>query len=770
MYNVHFRQKKTRSQIHILTGCYPIRKRCRIASAVLIVLLTLLYCVPLPAFAASGEVPGHAVTVGVPTDRCPVFYRDRDSDEIVGIGVDLMRIAAGDAGLQVTFVEIREASLKEALDNEAYDVVMPFGSAVPSASGRASIVSENLFQTPFTLVTLNNQKMPSLDRLHVGMLKSLSAGAETVRQLYPGIEVTLYDTMDESVKALRKGKVDALLHNSYVWSYVLQKPSYTDLTAQPASMFSMDFRVGTLDTPEGQALIARLDSGISQLSDTQQQAVILDYTTRRLYRYDVSDYLYEQWLFLLLTVLLVICMVFIAVMKIRMMQLQQDEKMRQLIDFDPLTGALSLNGFRKRVEDLLRMYPDTDYVLTYGNIRNFKFINESLGMDAGNDLLRFWARKSMDIMSEKDALARIEADHFAALRHVEREEQFSMDNRILFDPIRHFFIHRNKEMRVQICIGVYALTPADHQKINVDQMLDFARVAEKRLRDHHKEGFAFYDSAQWKSGKLMVNVVSRLSVAIQTREIQVWYQPQVNYETGQIVGAEALCRWNHAQQGWISPAEFVPALEEAGLIYDLDCYVWESVCQDLHRWNEKGNRFSVSVNLSRADFVKNPELPEHFRQLIETYALTPDQLHLEITETAYVENPELLIVTTQKFREYGFRVEMDDFGSGYSSLNMLKEVQVDRIKLDLHFLTETGDPEKGRIIIEHMIRMSHSLGMGLIAEGVEREEQAQFLHSLGCQEMQGFYYYRPMPSEQYELTMLQDPSCTQDQPGGGVHA
>ena len=729
-------------------------------------LLITLHCAVSPALVFSEDTVSDELIVGIPTDRCPVFYRDKETDEIVGIGVDLMHIAAENAGFHVTFKEIEEASLKEALDNPAYDVVMPFGSAVSSTSGTASIVSENLFQTPFTLVTLNDGELPPLNHLHVGMLRSLSGAAETVKQLYPGIEVSFYESMDESVKALRKGNVDALLHNSYVWSYVLQKPAYNDLSVQPSAMFSMDFRVGTPETPAGQAIITRLNSGISMLKDTQQQAIILNYTSRRLYQYTIWDVLYEQWLFLLLISLLIVSLILIAVLKMRMFRFEQDEKMRHLIDHDTLTGALSLNGFRKRVEELLRMYPDENYVMTYSNIRNFKFINESLGMEAGNELLRFWVDKSMEVMSEMDALARIEADHFAMLRHVKRDEQFFLDNRIVFDPIRNFFIHRNKEMRIQICAGIYVLTPEDHQEIRVDQMLDFARVAEKRLRDNHKEGFEFYDSDQWKTGKLMVNVVSRLSVAIDAGEIQVWYQPQVNFESGQIAGAEALCRWNHAQQGWISPADFIPALEEAGLIYDLDCFVWEKVCQDLQRWNETGNRLAVSVNLSRSDFVKNPHLPEYFRELIRSYDLTPDQLHLEITETAYVENPDLLITTTQKFREYGFRVEMDDFGSGYSSLNMLKEVQVDRIKLDLHFLTETGDPQKGRIIVEHMIKMAHALGMGLIAEGVEREEQAHFLHSLGCLEMQGYYYYKPMPSETYEKIMLHEPFLKKQLTGG----
>ena len=731
-------EKKSDQRIYI---CIPV------FSAVMIVLL--LWAFP-PVSAQPKGKDGDVLTVGVPTDRCPVFYLDRDTNEIAGIGVDLMRIAAKEAGYQVTFKALKEETLKDALDNKTYDVVLPFGSAVSSTSGKPTVVSDNLFQTPFTLVTVNNRDLPDLNELHVGMLHSLAGGAETVRQLYPGIDITFYDTMDESVKALRKGKEDALLHNSYVWSYVLQKPSYCDLTVQPATMFSMDFRVGALDTPEGRMIIDRLNNGIARLSDTGRQAVALDYTSRRLYRYDASDYLYQYGLVLFLLALLFILLVVVFVLMWRSHRFKQEEKLRQMIEHDSLTGALSLRGFRKRAAQLLREHPDVPYVLSYNNIKNFKYINDSLGMEAGDELLRFWADLSMDNLTELDAIGRLEADHFAVLHHLEDDEHLAFDVKTVFNAVRNYFIKRNNEIRVQICTGVYVLTPEDYQHIDIDHMLDFARVAEKRVRDSHKEGFGFYNPEQWKAGQLMADVTSRLPLAIEAGEIQVWYQPQVDYEKGRINGAEALCRWNHAARGWISPAEFIPALEESGQIYELDCFVWERVCKDLQRWNGQGERRSISVNLSRTDIVKNQNISEHFQKLIGEYGLTPEQLRIEITETAYVENPDLLISTTHKLRECGFQVEMDDFGSGYSSLNMLKEVQVDRIKLDLRFLTETGNQEKGRIIVKHMIQMAHSLGMGLIAEGVETEEQAEFLRSLDCLEMQGYYFHKPMPASEFE--------------------
>ena len=721
--------------------------------AILTFLLTYLLvsvCATSSILAVSDGKTLEDITVGVPVDRCPIFYQDADTKEITGIGIDLMRAAAEEAGYNANFRIIEEANLKDALDNEEYDIVMPFGSAVSSTSGQTTIVSDNLFQTPFTLVTLKSRNLPPFNRLNVGMLHSLSGAAETVTHMHPGIQIHFYETMYESVSALRAGRVDALLHNSYVWSYVLQKPSYSDLSVQPLAMFSMDFRAGTKDTPSGRVMIERLNNGISKITDTKRQAIILDFTSRKLYRYSFWDYIYKYGMFMFMGLLLGIAIVAIIVLRWRTLKLEQEEKMRKLIDHDPLTGAYSINGFRKRAEELLRDHKDTPYVMIYTNIRNFKFINDSLGMGAGDELLRFWAERLLEYLSDEDAVSRIEADHFAILCRMGGDEQVAMVEKKVFDPVRNYFASRNNDIRVQICTGVYVITSADHWHINVDHFLDFARMAEKKVREEHKEGYKFYNPKQWVFGKLAADVVSYLPVAIKNGETQVWYQPQVNYETGRIIGAEALCRWDHAKRGWISPAEFIPALEEAGLIYDLDCFVWDTVCRDLRRWNEQGSHRALSVNLSRADFADDRNIPDHFKELIDTYGLTPDQLHVEITETAYVENPELLINTTNKLREYGFRVEMDDFGSGYSSLNMLKEVSVDRIKLDLRFLTETGDPEKGHIIIDHVISMAKALGMDIIAEGVEQEEQARFLKELGCLEMQGFYFHKPMPSKDFE--------------------
>lgn len=684
------------------------------------------------------------LVVGVPTDRCPIFYVDPVSYETVGIGVDLIKKVADEAGYDVEITNITEPNLKEALDNNAYDIVMPFGSSIQSAKGKNTIVTENIMETPFTLVTTKDGTLPTLNTLKVGMPKSLKGVGETVQKLHPGMKITYYDDIPDSVKGLKRGEVDALLNNSYVWSYVLQKPSYINLHVQPSAMFSMGFKAGTVDTIEGREIIKRLDTGISKIKKTQVEAITLDYTTRRLYHYDIFDYLYQYGAFIILGTLLFAAVIGTMVFRQRSISLMQEERVRRLIDHDELTDVYSMNGFRKRVEEILRKNPSVPYFLSYNNIVDFKFINDSFGKETGDKLLKFWAKISKEILSDDEAIGRVTSDQFVILRRIEGNARIYEDEKDVVEPVNNYLISQGKNFKVQICSGIYVITPDDIQNMDVDHMIDFARIAERKLRESGKTGFEFYNLNQWESKKRAVEIVGHLSSAIESGEVQVWYQPQVDFSTNKVIGAEALCRWAHGNLGWISPGEFIPALENSGKIYELDCFVWEKVCEDLHRWNLIGKHMTVSVNVSRNDIVENPNIHLLFVGLIRKYELSFDQLHIEITESAYVSDSSMLTKTTDTLRSYGFQVEMDDFGSGYSSLNMLKELSVDRIKLDLRFLTGPGFEEKGQIIVTYLIQMIQLLGIDLLAEGVETLEQANFLKDKGCVEMQGFYFYKPM--------------------------
>lgn len=189
-----------------------------------------------------------------------------------------------------------------------------------------------------------------------------------------------------------------------------------------------------------------------------------------------------------------------------------------------------MDGFRKRAEELLRTHPDTPYLLAFANIKNFKFINESLGMSAGDDLLRFWAKQIMESLSDEEAVGRITADRFVVLRRNGGEVALRKDDKGL-GPVRTYFLDHGKEIRVLISYGIYVLTPADHQQINIDRMIDYAHVTEKKVRDTRNEGYEFYNPEQWKKGKQVADIINYLPAAIKSGGLHVWYQPQVNYET-----------------------------------------------------------------------------------------------------------------------------------------------------------------------------------------------------------------------------------------------
>ena len=238
------------------------------------------------------------ITVGVPTNRCPMIYEKPGSGEITGIGADILRVAAEDAGYNVIYKSIGDRTLKEALDDDQFDLVMPLGSAIQSAAGKDSVISESLIQTPMAFLTLDNKRMPELKNVKIGMLESQAGIAESISKIYYGNEIVFYEDMSKCVDALKKGEVDALLNNSYVWSYVLQKPAYSNLEIQPTVMINMDFRVGALDTYENREIIAKLNKGIRRLTDARKQSLVLEYTTKPLYQYDVDDYFYEYGYFL----------------------------------------------------------------------------------------------------------------------------------------------------------------------------------------------------------------------------------------------------------------------------------------------------------------------------------------------------------------------------------------------------------------------------------------------------------------------------------------
>ena len=274
-------------------------------------------------------------------------------------------------------------------------------------------------------------------------------------------------------------------------------------------------------------------------------------------------------------------------------------------------------------------------------------------------------------------------------------------------------------------------------------MFDRAHISLASIKEEFGTHIAFYDETMKSQILWNQNLSSELDNAINERQIIPYLQPIAD-PSGNIIGAEALARWNHPKEGFLPPSSFISLFEDNGMIVKLDKYMWRCACEILSHWVEEGKDRFISVNISTKDFYFMDVVSE-FKKLVKEFKLDPSRLGIEITETVMVNNTDLMIRILESFKKEGFIVEMDDFGSGYSSLSMLKDIPVDVLKIDMKFLQTSNDREKDLTIMENIINLSEGLGLISLTEGVETEEQYKTLVNMGCKLFQGYYFAKPMP-------------------------
>lgn len=439
-----------------------------------------------------------------------------------------------------------------------------------------------------------------------------------------------------------------------------------------------------------------------------------------------------------------ICDYFVYNDRTQMYESWEQEKYKA--SHDSLTGLLNRDQFYEEVHDMVNKYPDTTFYLICSNIKDFKFINEIFGMEKGNQVLLKQAKLMASNPSDKTICARLMNDRFALC--MPREE---FDEKRVADSIeelqREFtgnFFHLHTYM------GVYEIRDRDEA---VRVMVDKANIAADTIKNDFDCCVAYYDGHLLEISIEQRRLLGEFEPALQKDEFAMYLQPQVNCD-GVAKGAEALVRWVHPSRGILTPYAFIDILENAGLIYKLDLYIWEKAAQKLAEWKEKGyGSYHISVNISTKDFYII-DIYETFTGLISKYDIPASKLHLEITETTLMTDFEKNMNIIHKLQDAGFRVEIDDFGSGYSSLNMLKDISADVLKIDMGFLRESENEVKGQDILESIITLASKIGMDVITEGVETKKQLDMLTMMGCHEFQGYYFSKPVPVSEFEEKYL----------------
>ena len=421
-------------------------------------------------------------------------------------------------------------------------------------------------------------------------------------------------------------------------------------------------------------------------------------------------------------------------------ELSENRNIIRSTERDQLTGLYNKDFFFNYANQYDVYHQEMDMDAMVVNISHFHMINERHGKAYGDDVLRRVGHKILESVSgEGGIVCRRDGDTF--LIYCPHRDNYG-------DILKH--ATTGMDSRVRLRMGVY---PNVDKSLDIERRFDRAKLASDTVRDSFTKTVALYDEQMHRTEVFTEQLLEDFPAAIAEKQFTVYYQPKFAIQSTMPVlnSAEALVRWNHPRFGMISPASFIPLFESNGLIRQLDSFVWREVAAQMRDWKDRlGICVPVSVNVSRVD-IFDYDLVDHMKGLIREFDLSPDEFLLEITESAYTQDSAQIISTVNALREAGFHIEIDDFGSGYSSLNMISTLPMDALKLDMEFMHNAFKERKNTRMLDAVIDIAYSLDVPTIAEGVETAEQMFALKEMGCDIVQGYYFSKPLPAERFLL-------------------
>ena len=414
------------------------------------------------------------------------------------------------------------------------------------------------------------------------------------------------------------------------------------------------------------------------------------------------------------------------------------------VEFDDLTGVFTRQAFFHHAQRVLRENPDMDFTVAISDIQDFRLVRERYGTKVANDLLMQNVALLRRAQSDKYIYGRYDDNQFVVMSpSSERYAEVRRTRGVLTIPlpeegvaILKFGIKRN----------------IDHN-VSIREHCRHALMALDTVKHVYGNNYALFDDRMQTYYDRRIAIERSMVKALENEDFQIYYQPKHDSLTGALVGAEALVRWTHPEFGFLSPAEFIPVFEQTGFISEVDFYAWKRTCQNQREWQEKGLRIvPISVNCSRSELLQNDFMHKWFKPLKDN-ALAPRCMHLEVTESLFTEQFEKLADVLRECQQRGVKIELDDFGTGYSSLSMFQLLPLDIIKFDMSFVKGLDSPRQARVMAA-CVRLVHNLGLATIAEGVETDLQLEKVKKMGIDTIQGYYYSRPLPKEEFEKYLM----------------
>ncbi len=557
----------------------------------------------------------------------------------------------------------------------------------------------------------------------------------------PEYEIKYYEDAKSCFEALINKEAGMVVQNNHRASYLMQKPEYADkLTVVSGIDHGNDVRI--VAPADQELLIGIINKAIHHISTEEINEIVGKELLMHPYPLDNDDFFYQNWKWVVFVIILILGILIVYTVLTRRMakmaiQKKEYELLQKKVKLDELTGLYNRTYFYEMAKELIDEAEEEMCIITM-DISNFKIVNELYGMNVGDRLLKEIGDQIQKIDKNHTMIpARFMADHYYLCMPKREFEQ------ITFPKSFKTFL---EDMDIKVVYGVFMVE--DHTEMPINVMCDRAFVAAHDKNYKYVEYIHFYNETEHKQILAEQEIENDMEKSLEEGQFYIVVQPKYNPKTRKIVGGETLVRWQHPEKGIISPGVFIKVFEKDGFIIQLDYYVWEETCRLQAKLKEKGVKtVPISINVSRAHFYGSELIPV-LNDLISKYNLETSDIELEITESICGEDSENIYDIIRELQNQGFKIAMDDFGSGYSSLNMLKEMPLDIIKMDLKFLD--GEAEKSRLILKSLIELARSMELKVVVEGVEILSQVEFLSQFEDCSLQGYYFSRPVVAEVFE--------------------
>lgn len=425
----------------------------------------------------------------------------------------------------------------------------------------------------------------------------------------------------------------------------------------------------------------------------------------------------------------------------------RDIDVRKKSEIDDLTGLYTRQVFFFKAEELLRNNPDEKFDIVISDIVDFKEINENYGVEAGDAILRWVGHFLSPMISSTFLVGRYGGDRMVLIG-THDEVSYCMSSVGI-----EYYQQEEAANGLPSIVTKYGIYENIRHDKTIISSCDKALIALNRIKGHYEKLIGYYDDELIVELEKQRRIENSMHESLRNGDFKVYYQPKHDVVTGKLVGAEALIRWIHPEYGFMSPADFIPLFERNGFIVENDRYVWKKTCENLKKWKEKGIKtVPISINASKLT-IEREDLIFSLQKPVDENGISPTQLHIEITETLMSNDIDELVDKLTQLRDIGYQIELDDFGAGYSSINILSTLPLDIVKLDMSFMKQFGDEKRAKVLAS-CINLAKELGYGTVSEGVELVEQREELQKLGVDYIQGYLFSKPLPEDEFEKYMI----------------